>query len=162
MSGIGASGASVKWAAIAALCVLAAGCGGRAANPVSETSSLDAQLSCDQIRAEREANDRRVAELDDEKRANDIRNATKVVTFPILGGVTTPLTFDPSLAITEEKKAIATRNARLDQLAGEKGCGGIQVDLDGVQTVGVEAVAVDVPVQPRPAPAAPLEVEFDQ
>ena len=128
---------------------------------MSESSDLDAAKSCDAIRAEREANKRRLTELDDEKRVNDIRNATKVVTFPLLGGITTPLTFDLSLAIDEERRAIAKRDLRLDQLSVEKSCGGAAVSLEGVNTVAVEAVVVDVPLQPRPAPPAPMAVEFE-
>jgi len=117
--------------AVGVLALSVAACGGRAARPVAETSDLDARITCDGIRAEKEANVRRVAELADEKLANDIRNATKVVTFPLLGGVTTPLTFDLSLAIDEERRAIAKRDLRLDQLAVDKSCGGIVVELQG-------------------------------
>ncbi|MEL6282681.1 MAG: hypothetical protein AAFQ73_08000 [Pseudomonadota bacterium] len=146
--------------AVGVLALSVAACGGRAARPVAETSDLDARITCDGISAEKEANVRRVAELADEKLANDIRNATKVVTFPLLGGVTTPLTFDLSLAIDEERRAIAKRDLRLDQLAVDKSCGGIVVELQGVTPITVEVVSIDVPVQPRPAPPAP-ELEFD-
>ena len=108
--------------AFAALAVSLAACGGRAANPVAMKQSFDADLSCTQIVAEVEANQRRIQTLkkEDDDRAG--HNAAVATIGVILVGLPALAMIDDGEAQQKEGAAFRVRNKHLAQMAAEKEC----------------------------------------
>lgn len=98
------------------LVLLCAACGGRAAHPVSATTPYDDQLSCDHLTAERQVNDRRIADLNDESN-QDVANSVGLV---LVGGIGGAMLMDASHSETTERDALHARNATLDGLIAKK------------------------------------------
>ena len=96
--------------------LLLASCGGRTPHPVAATNPYDEQLSCTHLRNERAVNEKRFAELDDERRTDQANNAGLVVGAGI-GGL---LLMDVSGSEKTEADALKTRNQNLDQLIARK------------------------------------------
>lgn len=108
--------------ALAALAVSLAACGGRAANPVAMKQSFDADLSCTQIVAEVEANQRRMQTLkkEDDDRAG--HNAAVATIGVILVGLPALAMIDDGEAQEKEGAAFRVRNKHLAQMAADKEC----------------------------------------
>lgn len=109
--------------------VAAAGCGGRVAKPVLAEQPLDARLSCEHLKGEFDNNQKRIVELEGEKKESSTNNAGYLVSGPIF--------LDTQGAFKKETEALNLRNARLGTLLSERGC-------EGAPTVS-----------PEPAPADP-------
>lgn len=116
--------------------LLVAGCGGRAANPVSESSAFDLKLSCAHLDAEAEANSRRIDDLRDERNTNRLRNLTRVPGALIGNPLSALALADTSRAIYVEIDALEARNERLEELKQEKRCGEQDGDGFGATLVG--------------------------
>ena len=98
---------------LAVFCLLLlAGCGGRAAHPVAANNDYDDRLSCDHLRAEREVNDSKLADLTKERK-NDNNNNVGLA-------VMDPLFLDLSGSERTEAEALTKRNAVLDGLIATK------------------------------------------
>lgn len=101
---------------VAAAALLAmAGCGGRAASPVALDQSLDAELSCDHLDAEKRTNTARIADLEQEGSTSDANS----VGMALAGGI---WWLDGRQGAAKDAKALDARNARLDELMAERGC----------------------------------------
>jgi len=86
---------------------IGAGCGGRAAQPVASTTPMDATLSCDHLRAERQVNLARIADLGGER-----HDANRDVARLVMD----PLVIDLSQTEQREIAALEARNQELDRL----------------------------------------------
>jgi hypothetical protein len=102
---------SVLFVSMTVLC----GCGGRSSHPIEATNAYDSQLSCDHLRAERQVNDARIADLAGEKGGDANNNVGKVLEGPV--GI---LFLDLSDSEKQEITAFQTRNKVLDQLIAQK------------------------------------------
>jgi len=89
-----------------------AGCGGRAAHPVATNNDYDDRLSCDHLRAEREVNDSKLADLTNERKNDNNNNIGIAVLDPIF--------LDLSGSERKEAEALTKRNGVLDGLIGTK------------------------------------------
>ncbi|MCI4664201.1 MAG: hypothetical protein MRY74_05720 [Neomegalonema sp.] len=125
--------------AVAAI-VATAGCGGRAAAPVSLETALDAKLDCSQIAAERAFNAKRIEDLEDERNRNRVRSLSRVPGALIGNPLSAIALADLSVAIYREIAALRARDKRLIALEKEKSCG----------------VKTATPAKP-PEPAAPSD-----
>lgn len=101
---------------LASVCSAAvlAGCGGRVAKPVLAETPLDARLSCEHLKGEYDNNEKRLAELQVEKKESSRNNAGFLVTSPLF--------LDTQAALKTETDAILLRNDRLKTLMLERGC----------------------------------------
>lgn len=88
------------------------GCGGRMAQPVAVTTPIDAQLSCDHLRAEHRVNLARIADLVGERQNSQTNN---VGIFVI-----NPLFLDLSQSERREIEALEARNQVIDRLMSDK------------------------------------------
>lgn len=84
------------------------------AKPVLTESSLDARLSCDHLKGEYDNNQKRLAELQGEKKESGRNNAGFLVTSPLF--------LDTQGAFKKETEALNLRNERLKALMSERGC----------------------------------------
>lgn len=99
-------------AAVSALA--AAGCGGRVAKPVLTETALDVRLSCEHLKGEYENNQKRLAELQGEKKESSRNNAGFLVASPLF--------LDTQGTFKKETEALALRNERLKTLMAERDC----------------------------------------
>lgn len=115
----------MRWmmtAAAVALLMASGACGGRVADPIARESLLDSQLDCAQLSAERQFLVKRVEDLEDERRANRARTASRVP-GAIIGSPISAIVFaDLSVAIYREIAAARRRDERLRELQGDRGC----------------------------------------
>ncbi len=93
-----------------------AACGGRVAKPVLMETALDARLSCEHLQGELANNEKRLAELQGEKKESSRNNAGFLVTSPLF--------LDTQGTFKKETEALGLRNERLKALMVEKGCEG--------------------------------------
>jgi len=91
-------------------------CGGRVAHPVAINNDYDDRLTCDHLKAEREVNDSRLADLVKEGKHDDLNNAGMAVINPLF--------LDLHDSERKEADALTKRNAVLDGLIGKKCSGG--------------------------------------
>ena len=134
--------------AAGALLIVVAGCGGRPANPTATNSALDARLNCAHLAAEKEANLRRLEDLDDERDANRVRSLTRLPGALIGNPLSAIVLADPSIAIYQEEAALEKRNARIDALIAEKTCDAKPADVRVAAVTPLdETVADDVAPQ---------------
>lgn len=98
---------------LAAFAVLS-GCGGRVAKPVALVQPFDDRLSCEHLAGEFANNEKRLAELLDERAFSNMNNVGLLVTSPLF----------LDLSDTQKKEALAlrARNERLAALMKEKSC----------------------------------------
>lgn len=94
--------------------VAAGGCGGRVAKPVLVETTLDARLSCEHLKGEADNNEKRLAELEGEKKESARNNAGFLVTSPLF--------LDTQGTFKKESDALILRNERLRTLMAERGC----------------------------------------
>jgi hypothetical protein len=92
--------------------LLLAGCGGRAAHPVAINNDYDDRLTCDHLRAEREVNDSKLADLTKERKNGNNNNVGMAVLDPLF--------LDLSGAERKEAEALTKRNAVLDGMIANK------------------------------------------
>ena len=97
---------------IAFCLLLLAGCGGRAAHPVAINNDYDDRLTCDHLRAEREVNDSKLADLTKERKNDNANNVGMAVAYPLF--------LDLSGAERKEAEALTKRNAVLDGMIANK------------------------------------------
>ena len=91
------------------LCFLAlASCGGRSVHEVAPTSPFDDQLSCDELRGERQVNALHIADLDHERHDDQVHNLGMLLVAPEF--------VDLSDSEVREIKAYQARNQTLDHL----------------------------------------------
>lgn len=109
-------------------------CGGRSANPVSATSNLDGIRECEHLEEEKTANLRRIEDLEDERRDNRVRSATRIPGALIGSPISAIVLADPSLAVYQEIAAFEKRNLRLEELLAEKNCGAAPTPAARLQT----------------------------
>lgn len=84
------------------------------AKPVLTESSLDARLSCGHLKGEYDNNEKRLAELQGEKKESDRNNAGFLVASPLF--------LDTQGTFKKETEALNLRNERLKSLMAERGC----------------------------------------
>ena len=99
------------------------GCGagdGRARQPVADTTSLDARLSCSHIQGEYEMNRRRLAELGEQEAGRGAANMGRMMTYGLVLGAA--VLHESGALYRAEGAALQRRNVRLMSLAAEKGC----------------------------------------
>lgn len=91
-----------------------AGCGGRVAKPVALVQPFDEKLSCAHLAGEYSNNEKRLAELLDERAFSNMNNLGLLVTSPLF----------LDLSDTQKKEALAlrARNERLAALMKAKSC----------------------------------------
>lgn len=94
--------------------VALSGCGGRVAVPVKVFQDIDAQLSCEHLKAEYNNNISRVAELTGES-SDKVRDNIGLL-------LVSPLFLDLSGTQKTEVKALNERNQRLKDLSVQKQC----------------------------------------
>lgn len=101
---------------LAAACAAAsaAACGGRVAKPVLTETALDVRLSCEHLEGEYDNNQKRLAELQGEKKESSRNNAGFLITSPLF--------LDTQGALKKETEALALRNERLLSLMADRGC----------------------------------------
>lgn len=104
---------------VAGVAVLAvAGCGARQVEAVQERSTLDDRLSCAHIQGELATNTARAPEL----AAEAERRGRDSVGMILLMGVAGAAFIDGGDSQRQEAAALERRNARLRELAQERGC----------------------------------------
>ncbi len=94
--------------------LLAAGCGGRVAHPLPAQTALDDRLTCAHILGELENNNKRLVELEGEKKQSSVNNAGLLITSPLF--------LDTQKTFKTETNALNERIARLNALSLERGC----------------------------------------
>lgn len=114
---------AARTAAVLALTLTVAACGGRSADPVARVSPLDLLLGCGNFEAERRANFDRIEDLKGERQDNRLRGAGRVVSGVFGNPLTALALIDLSTAIYQEIGALEARNERLVELEAEQGCG---------------------------------------
>jgi hypothetical protein len=97
---------------------LLAGCAGRSAQPVAAVQPQDPSMDCDAIRAETDANNRKLTDLSGEKGATVAQN----VAVGVAGLLVWPLWFamDFQGAAATEETALQSRQAYLATLAAKR------------------------------------------
>jgi hypothetical protein len=106
----------LRMAAALVPAAILAGCGGRSSHPIEAATAFDAQLSCDHLRAERQVNDLRIADLQGEKDNDGTNNVGKVVGQGVVG----IMFLDLSDSEKKEIEAFQARNKVLDQMLAER------------------------------------------
>ena len=107
---------AIGWVLMVAASWPLVACGGRDAHPVDATTTLDDQLDCEHLRAERQINDARIADLRGEKGDATDNNVRGVVASVGVGLVM----LDVSGAQGKEISAYQERNKVLDGLITKK------------------------------------------
>lgn len=97
---------------VVALAFLTVSCGGRVSRPIAATTPYDDQLSCDHLRAERQVNDARIADLNGERDHSAVTNVGWLVYLPLF--------MDVSKSEATEITAFQDRNTVLDGLIAKK------------------------------------------
>ena len=110
---------------------VAAGCGGRVAKPVLTQTALDTRLSCEHLKGEHDNNQKRLAELQGEKKESSRNNAGFLLTSPLF--------LDTQGTFKKETEALTLRNERLVSLMTERGCAPLP-----------EAAPAATPAEPQP------------
>jgi hypothetical protein len=103
---------------LAVCALLVPGCGGRIARPVADSSGIDASLSCSHLAAEYRVNLQRIRDIAGEEAGKLDDNLGWLLVMPLF--------IDLSAAERAEIEALAARNQRLVELAGERGCQPLQ------------------------------------
>ena len=107
---------------VCAAALLLSACAGRAPNPVAVAQAQDSAASCNAIRAEIAANDKRISELGSERGLKVAQNVVAgALGFFTLGIGWAAMDFQGAAGTDQE--ALEARNQYLGRLAAER-CGG--------------------------------------
>jgi len=134
-----------------ALCLVLAGCGGRAARPVAVTQSFDKDMTCAQIALEVDANKKRVNSLHKEDNDRHGRNAAVATMGVLLGGLPALMLIDDGEAQEKEINAYNARNNSLMQEAARDGCTEEQMAAAVAEGSAYTATAATTAAQGSPA-----------
>jgi len=107
---------------VALVALVLAQCGGREARPVDARRALDAQLSCDHMKAEIEVNEARMEDLAAEAKASSDQNVGLLIVSPLF--------LDLSDVERQEIEALISRNRILEEERRRRDCPVGQAAID--------------------------------